>query len=497
MAQFSHQINLVSGLRFISDAMELQSPLGRHHLMKQKFMTSPKEIALHLDKIEQIRILLTDETRNNESLRSLKHALSEIRDITGSLNALHTGMILDDIGLFEIKRFALIIDRLINVLNEFKLNAVSFSDVSQVIAILDPDKQRVAHFYIYDSYSEELEKLRKEYQQLTQETLRRDYSDDPKGKRKLADLQIVEELRLKCVSIEDEIRKDISRKLRGYSVILLENLSAAADLDLWLAKALLALELGLSKPAILNSNEFTTFKQLFNPVVRKVLRENGKDFQPVDISITDSPTMITGANMAGKTVVLKTVALAQTMFQYGFYVPAAEAAIVPVEKIMTSMEDEQSEKKGLSSFAAEMLKLNNIIHAARSGEHMLALIDEPAKTTNPREGEALVSALIELLQQNKVSSLITTHYSIDQPTGRRLRVAGLKIKEVTENHSIDAIQDYIDYSLIEVDETENTKSIVPQEAMTIATLLGVDKELLNIAERYLNASPVPGKHNKI
>ncbi|HLN52340.1 MAG TPA: hypothetical protein VK212_01445 [Lentimicrobium sp.] len=489
MAQFSSKLNQVSGLRFIADAMELQSPLGRQHLLKQKFMTSSREISLQLDKIEELVSLFpADERTNSDQLGPLKHALSEVRDISGTLNALHAGMVLDDIGLFEVKRFALIIYRLISILGVLKCKVVEFSDVSQVIAILDPDKQRIAHFYIYDSYSEKLADIRKQYQQLTNDTLKTDYSDDPKGKQKSADLQRVEELRLRTVAIEDEIRKDVSIKLRGYSVILLENLSSAADLDLWLAKALLAITLGLSKPTISEKSQHTIYKQLFNPAIRAFLQDKGKTFQPVDIEIYKNPTLITGANMAGKTVVLKTVALAQTLFQFGFFVPAMEAIISPVDKVMTSMEDEQSELKGLSSFASEMMNLNSIIHAAREGANILTLIDEPAKTTNPREGEALVSALLEILINNNVSGLITTHYTIDLPKCRRLRVAGLKTREMLEMPSIENIQDHIDYSLVELTVDDNHESSVPKEALTIASILNVDKELLNIAAKYLNIS---------
>lgn len=495
MVQFSTKLNQVPGLRFIAEKLELQSSLGRQHLMKQKFMTSGKEIAVHLDKVEEfinLMILKPNDINNTpvlktnaDQINALKHTLSEIRDISGTLNALHAGMALDDIGLFEVKRFALIIDRLINILGELECNAVTFSDVSQVISILDPDKQRVAHFYIYDTYSEELASLRKEYNYLTQDTLKRDYSDDPKGKRKSIDLQLVEELRLKSIAIEDEIRKKISIKLRGFSIILLENLSLAADLDLWLSKAVLAIELGLHKPQIASKDQHTFYKQLFNPGISDALKVNGKVFQPIDIEITHQPTLITGANMAGKTVVLKTVALAQNLFQYGFYVPAAKATIVPVEKIMTSMEDEQSEMKGLSSFAAEMLNLNNIIHASRAGQKIMALIDEPARTTNPREGEALVSALLEILIHHNISSLVTTHYTIETPNCRRLRVSGLKTNELPKDLSIETIQDYIDYSLIELSDQESSDIKVPQEALTIASILNVDKELLNIAARYL------------
>jgi DNA mismatch repair protein MutS2 len=93
---------------------------------------------------------------------------------------------------------------------------------------------------------------------------------------------------------------------------------------------------------------------------------------------------------------------------------------------MTSMDDEQSELKGLSSFASEMLKINAIIHAAKTGNHILALIDEPARTTNPVEGQALVNALVDMLQEHKVQSLLTTHYSGIQSDCRRLRVCRTK-----------------------------------------------------------------------
>jgi DNA mismatch repair protein MutS2 len=65
---------------------------------------------------------------------------------------------------------------------------------------------------------------------------------------------------------------------------------------------------------------------LFNPEVAEALRLKNKKYQPVDINLTDGPALITGANMGGKTVLLKSVALAQYMFQYGFFVPARECS---------------------------------------------------------------------------------------------------------------------------------------------------------------------------
>lgn len=496
----------------------MRSSVGRLHLMKQQLMTSGKEIEFHLDKVTELRNLILSGIVTGSEIREpflpagagksentgdiktqldeLRHALSDVHDITGTHNALQQGVVLDDIGLFEIKKFALVTDHLKEILEALNTKVVEFADLSSVILILDPDKQRVPHFYVYDAYSAELAGLRKEYNTIIKQ--------DP---------QKAEELRLKSVEIEDDIREKLTSKLLQYKVMLQENLAAVADLDLWLAKAELAVSLKLCRPEVCTQttvrhksisgdetktksavhqdetltgfNSGTYYKGLFNPEVAEALRLKNKQYQPVDISITDSPALITGANMGGKTVMLKTVALAQYMFQYGFFVPAESAVILPAEKIMTSMEDEQSELKGLSSYASEMLKINAIIHASRTGNHILALIDEPARTTNPVEGQALVNALVDILREHKVMSLVTTHYGGIQSDCRRLRVAGLKTDELSDKPTIETINDYMDYSMIELHADNLPESEVPHEAIRIAEILEIDNELLERARGFL------------
>jgi DNA mismatch repair protein MutS2 len=214
MAQFSYAINKVPGLRFIAGALEVRSAIGRLHLMKQQMMTSGKEIEFHLDRVDELRnlmlsgIVISSETsqlyipdglaignsKNTSDFKTqlddLRHALTDVHDITGTLNALQQGVVLDDLGLFEVKKFALITDHLKEILFALNTKVVEFADLSQVILLLDPDKQRVPHFFVYDSYSAELADLRKEYNTAVKQ--------DP---------QKAEELRLKSVEIEDEIRE--------------------------------------------------------------------------------------------------------------------------------------------------------------------------------------------------------------------------------------------------------------------------------------------------
>ena len=176
--------------------------------------------------------------------------------------------------------------------------------------------------------------------------------------------------------------------------------------------------------------------------------------------------------MAGKSVLLKTVSLAQYLFQFGFFVPAAQAILAIVDEVISSIGDQQSETSGLSSFAVEILTIDRIIQAGRQGRRVLALVDELARTTNPEEGKILVGNYLRLAEKLHITTLVTTHYSGIQTNSRRLRVKGLQLKE-NQAITVGNIHDYMDYSLVETDADE-----VPMEAFNIARLFGVDAELL-------------------
>jgi dsDNA-specific endonuclease/ATPase MutS2 len=471
MTQFSTITNKVPGLRFMADALDIRSTPGRHRLLKFRMMTRAEDIEHELEKVNLYRNFFTKLPKEKETL---KYILTDVHDITGTIGALKTDIVLDDIGLFEIKKFALNIQKIkdllttcSDILPAMQKEAGQINDMQEVIALLDPENQRIPHFYIYDAYDGNLAQLRKKYREVSH--------GNTEGKE-------TEGLRLNCEEIEDTVRQQLTRSLSQNKEALQANLAIAGDIDVWLAKAELAVGLNLTRPITQTVTELK-LEGLFNPAISDALKQRGKSWQPVDVELTEGPTLITGANMGGKTVLLKTVALCQHLYQFGFFVPAATALMKPYEKILFSTGDEQSELKGLSSFASEMLKINGIITSTAKGEKVLALIDEPARTTNPVEGLALVKALIQHLSKYKATSLVTTHYTIDNAGCRRLRVKGLTTGQMPSRPSIEAIQDYMDYSLAEVQENDE----VPQEALRIAEILEVDEDYLKLAKEHLKA----------
>jgi DNA mismatch repair ATPase MutS len=384
-------------------------------------------------------------------------------------------LVLDDIELFEIKSFCLTAQNIANLFSKTGSDILFFPELESMLNILDPDKVRMPNFYIYDSYSPALKAIRTEIKQITKE-MDAVPENDMAQYRKYQQLR--DDLYQQSIVIEDEIRKDIASRLFPYIETLCSTLSNIARLDILMAKSQQAKKFHLTKPSI--SRETTIYRQLFNPHIQHLLAQNGKKFQAVDLQIPQQPCLITGANMAGKTVLLKTLCLAQYLFQFGFFVPAESAQICIADAVLTCMEDEQSDLKGLSSFAAEILNINNMLHEAGSGQKPLILIDELAQTTNPIEGSAIINSVLEFLCENKVQSVITTHFSNITAPCKKLRVKGFIEKHTPESITPQNINDFIDYDLI-----EDTAEQVPMEALRIAEILGVDKLLLEKAKKYI------------
>lgn len=455
--ELKHAIEEISGLKFMIDALNLRSSTGRRYLHALPFLTNIEELEKAMNENAVFYDKGCDERHRQEFLM-LEMKLGQLRDIKTTIRHLLENNVLDDIELFEIKHLAILAENIREITDKIGLCDLKISDLSAVIDVLDPEKKRIPHFYIYNQYSEKLAGIRKKIE----------LAVEPEKERLLFEAE----------KIEDEIRGELTQKLFPFADALLQSLNELAKLDVSLAKAEQTRALSLVKPKF--TAEKTSIQAMFHPQVAVALKKQGKVFQRIDMDIPQGPTVITGANMAGKSVLLKTVALVQTLAQFGFYVPAAAAEIVPVEKIFVSMGDGQNEMNGLSSFASEMLRLNETVQAVKKGTKLLVLIDELARTTNPTEGKAIVCGALDFLMENRVRSLVTTHYSINLKC-KKLRVKGFLEPPNHEKITIGNINNYIDYSL-----EETTAHEAPNEAIRVAEIMGVDAEILRRTKKHLH-----------
>ena len=446
---FKNTFEPIPALQFVYKNLQLTSTLGRHYLLDLPFCTDADALRAEFDLMEATAAFVHDDA-NRTKLTHLRNQLHQINDIRPTLSVLESGQVLDDIQLFEIKKTAILTGAIANDLAAIQCPLFPLEGMEEVVACLDPEHTHIPHFYIYSAYDPELAKWRERIQNAQ-------------------NVQEAEEFRFQAQKVEDKVRAHLTEQLQPWREAIARNLDTLAHLDLILAKVRLASDWHCCRPEVADHTELA---QLWNPEVDAALAEKGRHFQPIDIRFGQETVLVTGANMAGKSVLLKTLALTQYLFQFGFYVPAQRASLCVVEEIITSIGDRQSELNGLSSFAVEILTIDKIIQQGRAGKRVLALVDELARTTNPEEGKVLVGNFIRLTTQLGITALVTTHYGGIEASCRRLRVKGLQLKEgqaVTAGN----IGDYMDYSLVETDADE-----VPMEAFTIARLFGVDDELL-------------------
>jgi DNA mismatch repair ATPase MutS len=175
------------------------------------------------------------------------------------------------------------------------------------------------------------------------------------------------------------------------------------------------------------------------------------------------------------------IGLLAAMAQHGFLVPADYMEVNMNEFIYISAGDEQSIDLGLSSFGAEIRSVKEAL--MKSEGKGLILIDELARGTNPHEGYAISKAIINYLSDKPCITVITTHFDGLVREGiRHLQVKGLRNIDFKKIKDPDAISEYIDYTLIEVE----CESKVPQDAINISRLMGIPEEILHEAEEILN-----------
>jgi len=460
--QFRKAISEIKGLQYLAEELDLKSPMGKRFLLDTDMFCSETELNIEHKLLEQV---VQGVNANEKVISDIQNKLSHLKEIRGSVDNLKASLVLDDVELFEIKSFAMNCQGILNLQKELKQVVIELPNLSGLVKILDPQNTGIPSFYIYDDYSLELAEARKK--------LKIGKSANGDSEEKLEDLFC------KAQEIESKVREEICTKIRSFASDLAVAIKKLAHLDLLIAKAMQAVQLNLVQPQLTKVD--TSYKGMFNPFIKNELEKQKKQYQAIEIELQKSVCLITGANMAGKTVVLKTLALCQYLCQFGFYVPAASAQISLVDQILLSVGDEQSELNGLSSFASEMMNVSKMVEESKEHSNVLILVDELARTTNPVEGLAIVNAVADIFYQNNIRSVITTHYSGLNSYFRKLRVKGLDKdlgdKIITQKN----INSYMDYSLVE----DNTGE-VPHEALRIASLLGINNEIVEGAQNQLN-----------
>lgn len=230
----------------------------------------------------------------------------------------------------------------------------------------------------------------------------------------MAVVELNNKLRQLQIDEADEIEVILSK----LSLLISDNIDAIllnhniiVKLDFIFAKAALALDMNAFKPNI-SDKGIVILKEARHPLLDK------NKCVPINILLGEKYNLliVTGPNTGGKTVSLKTLGLLCIMAQSGLHIPASSESQIPVfYYIGADIGDEQSIEQSLSTFSSHMVNINRIINDMKKGKwdssHCLVLFDELCAGTDPSEGAALATSILDFLQKKGVRLMATTHYS--------------------------------------------------------------------------------------
>ncbi len=208
--------------------------------------------------------------------------------------------------------------------------------------------------------------------------------------------------------IEEEkhrICRELSRRVGAAAFTLESDFETVTEIDTALAKGRWVISVDGSIPSLQDRDLSLRLIHAAHPLLDRE-KAVANDYR---LKAGQQVLMISGPNMGGKTVTLKTVGLCAVLAQSGFPVPAHEALLPWYEDMWFDIGDNQSISENLSTFSSHMTRISSLVNGA--GKGTFALLDEVGNGTDPLEGASLAVAVLENLIQSGATVLTSTHYS--------------------------------------------------------------------------------------
>lgn len=276
----------------------------------------------------------------------------------------------------------------------------------------------------------------------------------------------------KLERLEKELFKEIISAIEEVSETIQKLSHFLAMIDCFQCLGHMAIQEDLHCPKLVADRKMLHIKKAWHPLIRSILKDQ---FVTHDLTLDQSCFfgLITGPNMAGKTTVMREVAIIQLLAQVGSFVPAQFAELGICDYLFSRLGANDDILQGQSTFMVEMSETAEIIRHAT--ENSLIILDEVGRGTSTYDGLSIAWALVEhFIKQTKAITLFATHYHelIELVDGLEF-AKNLTVETVSKNGDVKFL-----YRLIE-------KGASQSYGIFVAKLAGLPNDLLERSANIL------------
>jgi len=277
----------------------------------------------------------------------------------------------------------------------------------------------------------------------------------------------------KLEKLEREIFKDLINTVHELSHSIMGMSGHIALIDSFQSLASIALQEGFTRPDIQPKKQILHIESGFHPLIKSIIKDQ---FVCHDLHLDEKVYfgLITGPNMAGKTTVMREVAIIQLLAQMGSYVPAKLAKLGMCDFLFSRLGASDDILKGQSTFMVEMAETAEILRHAT--DKSLIILDEVGRGTSTYDGLSIAWGLVEhFIDQTRALTLFATHYhELIDIADKNSAAKNLTVETVNHKGNVQFL-----YRLIE-------KAASQSFGIYVASLAGLPQSVLKRSQEILH-----------
>jgi DNA mismatch repair protein MutS len=282
----------------------------------------------------------------------------------------------------------------------------------------------------------------------------------------------------KLEKLEREIFKSLINTVSDLNHSVLMMSEHIAFIDSFQSLASIALSEGFTRPNLHTDKQVLNIKQGFHPLIKSLIKDQ---FVCHDLNLDDKKFfgLITGPNMAGKTTVMREVAIIQLLAQMGSFVPAKAADLGLCDFLFSRLGASDDILKGQSTFMVEMAETAEILRHA--SEKSLIILDEVGRGTSTYDGLSIAWGLVEhFIEKTRALTLFATHYhELIEVVENYTAAKNLTVETVNHNGNVQFL-----YRLIEQPASQSFGIYVAKLAGLPTSVLKRSEEILQQLEKH-------------